>query len=196
MRFEVITDDIIDKENMKICEEENIRMVPSQKKINTIKAFCPDYEASRSINSGVGEPEKIANKRKNRRDYYARKKFDEDWMNKQREHNKQRMRERREDPEIKKKEKERSKEYYQRMSRDESFKQKEKEKNYKYRENVKQIRAEEKRKSEESREIKHNEYKCVCGSIIQLKEKQRHETTKRHHLYQLSNSNNNIECEQ
>ena len=63
------------------------------------------------------------------------------------------------------------------MSRDESFKQKEKEKNYKYRENVKQIRAEEKRKSEESREIKHNEYKCVCGSIIQLKEKQKHETT-------------------
>ena len=105
MRFEVITDDIIDKESMKICEEENIRMVPSQNILNTIKAFCPDHEASRSINSGVGEPEKIANKRKNRRDYYARKKFDEDWMNKQREHNKQRMRERREDPEIKKRKK-------------------------------------------------------------------------------------------
>ena len=75
MRFEVITDDIIDKESTKICEEENIRMVPSQNILNTIKAFCPDHEAPRSINSGVGEPEKIANKRKKQKRLLRKKKI-------------------------------------------------------------------------------------------------------------------------
>ena len=109
MKFNIIKDGIIDKKELKICEEEQIRLIEKEKCLNTIKAYCPNYEATRSINSGVGEIEKIEMKRKNRRDYYARKKDDPEWIQKERERNNERMKHKRLDPEYKKKDAERRK---------------------------------------------------------------------------------------
>ena len=102
MKFNIIKDGIIDKKELKICEEEQIRLIEKEKCLNTIKAYCPNYEATRSINSGIGEIEKIEMKRKNRRDYYARKKNDPEWIQKERERNNERMKHKRLDPEYKK----------------------------------------------------------------------------------------------
>ena len=95
MRFEVLQDEIGIKEEKRKAEQWFINQIIRHKLLNQIKADCPNYEATRSINSPQGEIKKIEMKRKNRRDHYARKKNDEEWMNKYREKNKLRMRERR-----------------------------------------------------------------------------------------------------
>ena len=95
MRFEILQDEIGDKVEKRNVEQWFINQIVSHKLLNTIKAHCPSYEASRSINSPEGEIKKIEAKRKNRRDHYSRKKNDEEWMNKERERNKLKMREKR-----------------------------------------------------------------------------------------------------
>ena len=109
MKFNIVKDGILDKNEMKICEEEQIRLIEKNKCLNTIKAYCPNYEATRSINSGVGEIEKIEMKRKNRRDYYARQKVDPDWIEKEKKRNNERMKQKRLDPEFRKIESEKRK---------------------------------------------------------------------------------------
>ena len=104
MKFNIVKDGILDKNEMKICEEEQIRLIEKNKCLNTIKAYCPNYEATRSINSGVGEIEKIEMKRKNRRDYYHRNKQNPEWNEKQQERQRIKMRENRKDPIYREKE--------------------------------------------------------------------------------------------
>jgi hypothetical protein len=95
MIIEVLDDNLPDKLTRRILEQKYILEIPTEKRLNTIKAQCDNYDATRSINSGVGELEKIQMKRKNRMDYYTRQKQDEEWVVKEKERNKIRMREKR-----------------------------------------------------------------------------------------------------
>ena len=105
MQFTVIKNGINDKQELKQLEQDSIKLIPREECLNTIKAFCPNYEATRSINSGIGEIDKIEMKRKNRRDYYARNKMDPEWVEKERERNKERMKLNRINPLYKEKDK-------------------------------------------------------------------------------------------
>ena len=107
MHFTIIMDGLNDKKELKELEQETIKSIPKEVCLNTIKAFCPDYEATRSINSEMGEIDKIEMKRKNRRDHYARKKLDSEWVEKVREKNNARMKIKRSDPLYKEKDKQR-----------------------------------------------------------------------------------------
>ena len=109
MQMEAIKTNIVNKISMKQIEEENIKLVLPETRLNVIKAYCPDYEATRSINSGIGEIETIEMKRKNRRDCYARKKNDIEWHTKMNDKNRERMRIKRENLEYKQKEAEKKK---------------------------------------------------------------------------------------
>ena len=95
MTFEILINNIETKQKRKELEEQYIREIPKEKLLNSIKANCPNYEATRSINNINGEMEKIEAKRKNRKDYYYRKKNDPIWLEKEKERNKLRMREKR-----------------------------------------------------------------------------------------------------
>ena len=63
--------------------------------LNSIKSYCPNYETTRSINSGIGENEKIEAKRKTRMVYYYNKKKDQLWYEKEKERNRLRIKEKR-----------------------------------------------------------------------------------------------------
>ena len=100
MKISIIKEGINEKKELKQHEEEAIKKIEKEKCLNCIKAYCPDYEATRSINSPCGEIEKIEMKRKNRREYYHRHKQDESWSAKEKERNKERMRIKRQIPLI------------------------------------------------------------------------------------------------
>ena len=95
MKIKIIEDNIETKQKRREIEQEEIKKLPVEKMLNSIKANCLDYEASRSINSGVGEAQKIEAKRKTRMVYYYNKKKDPLWHEKEKERNRLRMREKR-----------------------------------------------------------------------------------------------------
>ena len=107
MKFSIVKTGINDKVELKQIEQETIKSIPKEECLNTIKAFCPDYEATRSVNSEAGEIEKIEMKRKTRMDYYYRKKEDPNWVEKERERNRIRMKQTRTDPAFKENDKSR-----------------------------------------------------------------------------------------
>ncbi len=107
MNFHVIKTGISDKKELKQNEEEAIRLIEKENCLNTIKAHCPNYEATRSINSGMGEIEKIEKKRKTRRDFYQRHKTNPEWHEKQKARQREKMKQNRTNPEYKQKESER-----------------------------------------------------------------------------------------
>lgn len=67
--------------------------------INYNKAFTTnaqkEYEKKRSINSDTCDMEKVIKKRINRKNYYAKKKNDPNWIESERQRNRLRMREKR-----------------------------------------------------------------------------------------------------
>ena len=134
MKAEILADNIQDKQSRKALEQKYITEVPRDKLLNTIKADCPNYEASRSINSGIGEPEKTEAKRRTRRALYWRHKKDPEWLQRERERNKLKMRELRADPNYKQKYAVRRRELYQIEKQDhpELLKEKQRIKNKKY----------------------------------------------------------------
>ena len=132
MRFEVLQDEIGNNDEKRKAEQWFINQIIRHKLLNQIKADCPNYEATRSINSPQGEIKKIEMKRKNRRDYHARKKNDEEWVNKQREIHRIKMKEKRNNEDFKEKEKERRKVYYEKIKNDEQYKERNRIKNKKW----------------------------------------------------------------
>jgi hypothetical protein len=60
-----------------------------------MSSYVRNHECKRSINTPEYEKNKLLMKRKNRRDYYERKKLDVEWLTKEKERNKLRMRENR-----------------------------------------------------------------------------------------------------
>ena len=95
MKMESIDGDILTKLERRIKEQEYINEVPKEKSLNHLSAYVRNHECKRSINEPECDMPKVEMKRKNRRDYYSKKKEDEEWMKKERERNKIRMREKR-----------------------------------------------------------------------------------------------------
>lgn len=95
MKFDIIIDNIPTKLERRKLEDDEIRKIDKSKRLNSIKANCPNYEATRSVNSECGEIDKILSKRKNRIDFYNRHMQDPIWHEKEKERNKIRMRNKR-----------------------------------------------------------------------------------------------------
>ena len=95
MKMELLEDNIPNKLDRRMKEQEYINQVPIEKRLNFLDAFVRDHECKRSINQPECDMQKVEMKRKNRRDHYERKKQDEEWLLKEKERNKLRVREKR-----------------------------------------------------------------------------------------------------